>query len=153
MKRTGVLVFLLVGFLVACGSDAPPAEDADPTPSPTETVELEPEAIHVTGAVALGGGAVIHDLPEQGQCTAHSGYADIKPGIQVVIHDASGAIVATAELGDGARYGESEDCVWPFDAEVPAGGRFYSASLLDWESDAVAEEDLATTIVAILPAG
>lgn len=155
MRRICTLLGLLVvGLLTGCSSGAEPVDNPAPASEPEVTAAPPaPEMISITGAVALGGGAVIHDLPEPGQCTAHSEYTDIKPGVQVVVRDSAGSVVATTELGDGARYGDSEDCVWPFDVDVPAGGGFYSAELLTWESDVVAEADLSTTIVAILPAG
>lgn len=155
MRRRLLVCCALLLTMGACSSNeprtAPPPESSPPESS--DSAPEAPDTIHVTGALALGGGAVIHDLPEEGQCTAHSEYTDIKPGEQVLIHNAAGDVVAATELGDGSRFQDSEDCVWAFDVDVPAGGGFYSASVLEWESDVIAEADLATTIVAILPAG
>lgn len=155
MNRSTVLVLVALLVLTGCASPetSAPEEPAPTSAAPVASQEPEPEMIPVTGAVALGAGAVIHDLPEAGKCSAHSEYTDIKAGAQVVVTDAAGAVVATTELGDGAPYADSTDCVWPFDVEVPAGGGFYTATVTEWSSTTVAEDDLSTTIMAILPAG
>jgi len=146
MKRISTAaVAVAVSLLAACGTGGEGAPVSSPSPTATHA------DLTVTGAVALGSGAVIHGLPEEGQCRAHSQYSDIKGGLQVSILDATGTVVAVAELDEGKTTGA--DCVWWFTTTVPAGGRFYSAEVLDWESDKVAEADLATDVLQVLPAG
>jgi len=124
---------------------------ADPTvASPAATATPTPKPLIVTGGVALGPGAVIQDLPKAGQCAAHSEYADIKKGVQVSILDATGSVVAVADLDAGAP--ADGGCIWWFTAEVPAGGKFYSAEVLDWTSNKIAEADVASKVIEVLPA-
>lgn len=150
----GALGLVLTLGACATPANAPEAQPAPtPTPTPEPEVTAEPENISVTGAVALGPGAVLHDFPVAGQCSGHSEFTDIDGGIQVQILDSAGAVVAVTELEDGSRYGDTDDCVWTFQTEVPVGGGFYSAKVLGWESDKVAEADLPFTIVPVLPAG
>ena len=149
MRRSALLAIAVL-ILAGCAATAPATK-----PTPTSTaVQSAPAsvAIGVIGAVALGKGAVIHDLPKAGQCTAHSEYTDIEEGVQVSILDSSGAIVALAKLGPGTT-DPAGDCIWTFVAQAPAGGKFYSAKVLNWKSDQVAEADLATEILKVLPAG
>jgi hypothetical protein len=158
MTRRLLLLVPVLALVVSCSGQPAPEPVGEPTTGTTSVEpepdpEEEPEPIAVSGVVALGGGAVIHDMPSEGLCSAHSQFTDIKAGEQVEIHDASGAVVAITELNDGKRFGDTEDCVWSFDVEVPAGGGFYSASVLEWESDTIAEADLGMAIVTILPAG
>lgn len=152
---------LLVSLATACsggettGSTPAPIETTEPSAAvaaPTTSPEVAPE-VEINGAVALGSGAVIHGLPAEGECTAHSEYVDVKEGAQVQVVDGAGAVVAVATLGTGKRYGDTEDCVWEFTVTAASGGGFYGARLEDWESDLVAEADLGTNLVAILPAG
>lgn len=148
---TAIAGLLLVAGCGSQSGDEPPEDDtesseSEPTPSPTP----RPEEISVVGAVALGPGAVIQGLNGEGTCSAHSEYTDIKGGVQVTILDATGAVVALTELDEGVPV--EAGCAWWFTVDVPAGGQFYSAQVLEWQSDQVAEADLATATLLVLPA-
>ncbi|WP_159622670.1 hypothetical protein [Ruania rhizosphaerae] len=145
-------------FLAGCTANDGEASAAPDEPSSSAAVTEEPSEaeaseIDVQGAVGLGGGAVLHDVPEDGMCMGHSEWTVIKEGVQVTIEDAAGSIVATTTLRAGERYQDSEDCLWWFEASVPTGGEFYSAHVLDWSSDVVPEDEVSFTPFAVLPAG
>lgn len=142
---------LSIGLAAGCAAGESDGEQPEATPS--ATLATEPAEIALSGAIALGGGTVIHGVPAEGNCRAFGEYSDVKGGGQAQILDAAGTVVAVTGIEEGIRYEDTDECVWYFDVDVPAGGGFYSARYADWESVKVAEADLATTLVAILPAG
>lgn len=153
MKRLALpIAGLFVGLALAgCQSAEGPTPMA---PSLSPTVEETTEAstsVQVYGGVGLGPGAIIPNLPAEGQCRGHSEYADLVEGAQVSVLDSTGKVVGIGELSAGKLV--DPDCTWTFTIDVPAGGGFYKASVLGWESQLVAESDLASTSLVIAPAG
>lgn len=149
MRSIVVAVIVAAALTTAgCGGGGTSTDPTVTSPPPKATPT--PGPLTITGAVALGPGAVIQDIPEAGQCSAHSQYADIEEGVQVSILDATGAVVAVADLDAGVT--ADTGCIWWFTATVPAGGKFYSAEVLDWASDKLAEADVATEVIEVLPA-
>ncbi|GAA3217868.1 hypothetical protein ACFP63_08880 [Oerskovia jenensis] len=153
MKRLAVpFAALCIGLAVAgCQGPEGPTPLA-PSLSPTAEKEVEtPATIEAYGAVGLGSKRFIPDMPAAGQCTAHSSYSDIEEGVQVSISDSTGKVVGVGNLEPGTML--TSDCAWKFRVDVPAGGGFYKATVLDWESELVAESDLATEALIVAPAG
>jgi hypothetical protein len=151
-RRATVPAALLIGLaLTACQG----AEGPTPLPaslSPTEGAATEaPEMVEAYGAVGLGSKWFIPNLPAEGQCKAHSAYVDIDEGVQVSISDAAGKVVGVGSLEAGTMM--TSDCAWRFSVDVPAGGGFYKATVLDWESEFIAESDLGTEVLIVAPAG
>ena len=65
----------------------------------------------------------------EGLCVTSGGYADIRPGAQVVITDAASKTLAVGQL-DLGKPNEAEDCVWPFAIDgVPGGLDFYGVEV------------------------
>lgn len=147
--------------LLAAGCSSGDDAVAEPSTPATTTVAPTTEApadVRVFGVFGLPfGAAVALDLTDgASECqSAGPDYSAVEPGAQVQVLDSAGAIVGTGELGeavalvgdDGARLG----CTWPYDVTATAGGAYYTVKVLDWSTDAVAESDLATQTVNILP--
>jgi hypothetical protein len=119
--------------------------------------------VTVIGASALGGadkraltGSValfdVDGLGSAANCAGSGGYGDIEQGMQVVVKNGDGKILATSELGRGegetarevlneggsssydSSYSSSFDslvvrCTFPFEVKVPSGETFYSVTL------------------------
>lgn len=153
MKRLAVpLAALLVSVAVTgCqGPEGPTPLAPSLSPTVEETAEA-PATVQVYGGVGLGPGAIIPNLPAAGQCRGHSEYADLVEGAQVSVSDATGKVVGIGALSVGKH--TDPDCLWTFTVDAPAGGEFYQAEVLGWESQLVAEEDLPTESLIIAPAG
>lgn len=61
----------------------------------------------------------------QGFCVTSSGYADIRPGAQVIVTDGASKTLAVGQL-DFGEPNKAGDCVWPFAIDgVPGGLDFY----------------------------
>lgn len=146
------LAALLAGLALAGCQTADGADAQTPSPAPSVEPEIEtPATLEAYGAVGLGSKWFIPNLPAEGQCKAHSAYADIEEGVQVSISDATGKVVGVGSLETGTMM--TSDCAWKFSVDVPAGGGFYKATVLDWESELVAESDLGTEVLIVAPAG
>ena len=157
--RISRLALAAVTLLGACSAPQPgaapstsePLATASSSPAPTAT----PHLVTVSGVVGLGHGATLQNFPTDGQCSAISVYTDIQEGSQVKITDSSGAVVALGALAAGVPIGDGDlkGCGWFFTALAPTAGSFYQATVLGWSSDLVAEADLPTTRLLVLPAG
>lgn len=143
MKRIAVLAVVALA-LTACTSgtpEAPPSLTATPTPTA--------EPLDAQGALAL---SPANSITDGTTCLAGAGYTDFNNvGLQVVLMDATGTTVATADLGDVEPF--QGGCVRYFTATVPAGGAFYSARVEDWESQTYSEDSLASTTMVVLADG
>lgn len=144
---------MLVGALLgACSGGEGDASGPSPgvaSESPTESEsslaeESEGEETHF----ASGGMGVVPEASfatDDGRCEVRSAlqreyvaaFNAVREGDQVLITNASGEIVATTEMRDLG--GPVTGCLWMFTVDVPAGGRFYTATMGDWSSDAIPE--------------
>ncbi|UKJ63955.1 hypothetical protein H1Q78_00165 [Cellulosimicrobium cellulans] len=153
--RAAAPVAIATALLLSACSPTIVQSDDEPTEETSaasaEPIETEPttetaEDLMILGGIGLGPGAIIPDMPIAGSCTAHSQYTDIKEGVQVSIVDASDTVVVIGKLEAGQLV--DGDCLWYFDiATVPAGGGFYSAKVLNWQSDVVPEASYMTFVV------
>lgn len=112
----GVAVLLVVG---AVGAYLLGSQVADPPQRP----------ITATGDLRLAAG----QYSRSGQaCAGTGGYADIRGGTQVVVTDGSSKTVAVGELAPGRLHSfdnKTTECVFDFQATVPAGHDFYGVTI------------------------
>jgi hypothetical protein len=96
-----------------------------------------PAAITVIGAVTLQRGQFVWNSQAAG-CQGLSGFADIRPGTQVTVTDASGKVVAVGSLDQGTAEGITEEgglsratsCSLPFKVSgVPRGAGPYGVEV------------------------
>ena len=98
---------------------------ASPMASPVAVVSTPRASWMLEGTVMLPG-VENEDFVLGGDgCLGLGEYAGVGAGQQVVIRDASGAIVGLTNL---TASGSSSQCVWTFEVEVPVSG-FYTVSL------------------------
>lgn len=127
-----VTIVLLASGCASAGSNKrhdPQQSQRHPSPSAAFSAH---GAITVTGEDNVG---IISDAVTPGQeCFGAGGAADIAPGAQVVVTDASGRTVAVGKMEMGRttehkRYKNpryDEQCVVPFTvSDVPSGEKFY----------------------------
>lgn len=154
MRRTaGVLALGAVLVLGGCGAGAEvpgePLVEAVETPDGSPTAEPTPTAEPVQVQVALGVSAA-HAIVDDALCMGWGEYAAFNTaGPQVLVKDADGEVVGIGSLGESEPL-EDLGCVRWAHVEVPAGGRFYTAEVDDWSSDAIAESDLADRSISIV---
>lgn len=126
---------IIAALLTACGGTAAtPEPTSEPTPEPT------PKARDLTGTLTLTATEAFarfnddSELDERGKhCvpqTTH-GYTDIESGMQIVVKDETGAILATGrttggEIGGGVYEAERAACVWTFTVEGVGEADFYT---------------------------
>lgn len=85
----------------------------------------------------------------EGECDATGKYSAIKPGVQVVVSDADGTAVAAAPLK--LNTASDKSCLWSANLpDIPAGGKFYRATVGEWSTDLVPEGDVGA--FALTPA-
>lgn len=137
-----MLVLLAVAGCSSVGAQEKPPEPM--TRAPAETMEI-------VGAVLLEPRNAVFDVGSEGECASFVPYLEIEEGLQVTIADASGDVVGVAELGAGYVPEGSDVCAFQFGVTVPTGGEFYSATVLDWTSETMAEADLPGTALVIEP--
>lgn len=148
---TGAAAVLACALLAACGGESPVAPAApSSTPSPAAPSPTEAATQAVQGAVALPKAWWLAIERNGSACMGHSGYADISAGDQVTIADATGEIVAITELKPSQLL-DDEACVWYFDAAVPTGGKFYTATYDQWTSPVVPEGNFPEGMLTVLP--
>jgi hypothetical protein len=112
LSRVMVLAVVVLAALVAgCAGKA-----AAPKPA-------VPQAHRLEGNYTVHG--IFRHRNYGAPCTAtDAGYADIHAGTPVVVRDTSGAVVASAALGDGTLRqqplrGRDDDCLFRFSLTVP----------------------------------
>lgn len=152
----GAIAVALTFALMGCAGEPvteQPTTEAKTTdvPAVTEPTTEAPATIKLYGAIGITAKWTIELAQEDRKCSGHSEYSSIKEDVQAKVFDSTGAIVGTASLGPAFFHEDSGGCIWYFDVEVPEGGKFYSAQVLDWVSDAVPEEDFPNATLAILP--
>lgn len=160
MKRAAATTAAIAVLLTAgCSSGEGDGAAAAPAPSTVVEPSPEPTTINIQGVVGLPFVAYVALELADGDSACQSAGSDfsaIEPGVQVQARDSAGAIVGTAELGEGTLIlGKTDStpvgCQWPYQIEAEAGGKFYTVKVLDWETDAVAEASLATDTLNLLP--
>lgn len=162
MKTRLIAPAIMLALLAAGCSSGDSAEAAPSAPATTQAAPTAEtvETLTVAGGVVLpfGGFEALELAKGESACrSAGPDYSAIDAGVQVQVLDASGAIVGTGKLGNGAVLKSTADstlsvgCSWAFTIEVDAGGRFYTAKVLDWATDAIAESDVASTPFLISP--
>lgn len=78
----------------------------------------------VTGDLTLSDGGT----KDGAVCSGSEMYSDIVPGMQIVVSDPAGTVVAIGALGEGVSKGS--DCVFPFTiAHVPKMEKFYGVTI------------------------
>lgn len=79
-------------------------------------------------------------------------YAGLRTGAQIHLQDASGRIVATANLGVPPLDPPENTCAWGATfTDVPADGDFYTAAIGDWESPATPESEVTKRTIVVQP--
>lgn len=79
-------------------------------------------------------------------------YAGLRTGAQIHLQDASGRIVATANLGAPPLHPPENTCAWGATfTDVPTGGDFYTAAIGDRESPATPESEVTKRTIVVQP--
>lgn len=137
-------------LLAGCAGNGEGARDSEPDATPTPVVELKASVM----VVGVNGMAIIEESLDGAASTACDDqggeYAALGVGEQIKLLDAQGDVVSVADLEESLMKPPKNVCAWEATfSDVPAGGRFYSASIGKWESKAVAEDDLDSTRLLI----
>lgn len=158
MKKA-LTTIAIAALLTACSAPAEdraePTASADVTPAPSATTATPLVAAGAVGLpLGFDGSA---ELPREGsECVATGTYSAIESRAQVQVLDSAGAIVGTGGLGPGSLVvksdsGQAIGCQWEFKVPVEPGGSFYSVKVADWQTDAIAEDRLASTDIILAP--
>lgn len=133
------IVIALIAGLLLTGCSQDPTSKNEPTPTYEMPLRIDATVMTVD---LLGMTSRVLELDEPTGCEDMGGeYADLKIGSQIVLKDASGDTVSTADLKPGLN-APQDVCKW--DAtfiDIPAGGKFYTASIGEWESNTLSESD------------
>lgn len=155
VMRRAVAAAAVALLLAACSNGGTDQEGpAAPATSEPATAAATPEVTETPGPDALSAFWHVETPPQDtlvsadGGCTPFTGHnvtddrlRSLRDGDQVRIEDAAGSVVAIGELY--RRTNDADGCAWGFLIEdVPAGGTFYTATIGDWESAVLAEDDV-----------
>lgn len=120
-----------------------PSAPSAVSPSPT------PQTVLLLGGAGIPAQYTLPGL--QGEaCVASGEFFDVQEGAQARVLGPADEVVALLELGP-AQLGDDGACYWLFTGQVEAGLGFYSVSVLDWQSEVYAEDDLTAVILDLQP--
>lgn len=144
MRRLGSVLTCALLLVAACGDAGDDEVEAESTPE-AQTYEVT-ATIAAPNLLASLDRIQGKDRSEWPTCDELPGsLSGLQEGRQATLQS-GGEIVSLGELQEPQllKIGEeSMTCFWSVDfADVPQGGKFYSAHILDWSSDSVREDAL-----------
>jgi hypothetical protein len=123
-----VVVVAAVGLLFNQVQNGPHATSASITNLASQGVQATSSLHTVTGSYVLTDTSGFGISASGGTCKGTGGYADIIPGLPVILKDQNGTVIGSTALGPGT--GTSTSCTFSFSMQnVPDTATFYVISV------------------------